>query len=115
LAVLSLEPQTALQIYAHRWGCETDNLYLKTRLGLGDFRVRPYEAIDKYVATVHLALAYVQDRLMHERSPRLQNLADVIRHHRDEHTRDWLTGACQETIATGDIAAVLNRFLRLDD
>jgi len=112
---LSLEPQTALQLYAHRWGCETDNVYLKTRLGLGDFRVRPYEAVDKYVATVHLALAYLQERLMHERAPRLRNLADVIRHHRDEPTRDWLTGACQEAIATGDIAAVLNRFLRLDD
>jgi hypothetical protein len=111
---LSLETQTALQIYAHRWGCETDNVYLKTRLGLGDFRVRSYEAVDKYVATVHLALAYVQDRLMHERSPRLRNLADVIRQHRDEHTRDWLTGACQEALATGDIAAVLNRFLRFD-
>ena len=33
-----------------RWGCETDNVYLKTRLGLSDFRVRPYQAVDKYVA-----------------------------------------------------------------
>jgi hypothetical protein len=36
----------------------------------------------------------------------------VIRLHRDEHARDWLTGACQEAIATGDIAAALRRFLR---
>ena len=43
---LDLETQTALQIYASRWGCETDNVDLKTRLGLGDFRVRPYEAVD---------------------------------------------------------------------
>jgi hypothetical protein len=28
---LSLETQQALQIYAHRWGCETDNVYLKSR------------------------------------------------------------------------------------
>jgi len=112
---LSLETQTALQIYAHRWGCETDNVYLKTRLGLGDFRVRPYEAVDKYVATVHLALAYLQDRLMGQSSPRLRSLADVLRQHRDEHARDWLTGACQEAIITGNITAVLNRFLRLDD
>jgi len=112
---LSLETQTALQIYAHRWGCETDNVYLKTRLGLGDFRVRAYEAVDKYVAVVHLALAYVQHRLMRERSGSVKNLADIIQRHRDEHTRDWLTGACQEAIATGNIEAVLQRFLRLAD
>ena len=111
---LNLETQAALQIYAHRWGCETDNVYLKTRLGVGDFRVRSYEAIDKYVATVQLGLAYLQYRLLHQRSPQLKSLADVIRLHRDEHTRDWLTGACQEAIATGDLEAVLNRFLRLD-
>jgi hypothetical protein len=112
---LNLETQAALQIYAHRWGCETDNVYLKTRLGVGDFRVRSYEAVDKYAATVQLGLAYVQYRLLHEQSPRIKSLADVIRFHRDEHTRDWLTGASQEAIATGDLEAVLNRFLRLDD
>ena len=112
---LSLETQTALQLYAHRWGCETDNVYLKTRLGLGDFRVRLYEAVDKYVATVHLALAYLQDRLMGQPSSRCRTPADVIRLHRDEHARDWLTGACQEAITTGDLDAVLGRFLRPDD
>jgi hypothetical protein len=110
-----LGTQAALQVYASRWGCETDNVYLKTRLGLGDFRVRPYEAVDKYVAVVHLAWAYVQWRLLHERSAQIQTPADVIRRHREEHACDWLTGACQEAIATGDIETVLKRFLRLDD
>ena len=82
---------------------------------MGDFRVRSYEAVDKYVAVVHLGLAHLQYRLMHEQSPQVKSLADVIRQHRDEHTRDWLTGACQEAIATGDLQAVLNRFLRLAD
>ncbi len=112
---LTLETQPALQIYASRWGCETDNVYLKTRLGLGDFRVRAYEAVDKYVAVVHLTWAYVQWRLMHEQSAQLQSPADVIRRHRDEHAIDWLTGACQEAIATGNVDGVLKRFLRLDD
>ncbi len=112
---LTLETQTALQIYACRWGCETDNVYLKTRLGLGDFRVRPYEAVDKYVAVVHAAWAYVQWRLLHERSAYLRNPADIIQHHRDEHACDWLRGACQEAIATGDLDGVLKRFLRLPD
>lgn len=112
---LNLEAQTALQIYGHRWGCETDNVYLHTRLGLGDFRVRAYEAVDKWVALVHLALVHAQWRLLHERSPHLKCVADVIRQHRDEHTRDWLMGACQEAIASGDLNAVLQRFLRLDE
>ena len=113
---LSLKTQQALQIYAHRWGCETDNVYLKSRLGLGDFRVRSYEAVDKFVAVVLLALAYLQHRLMLNTpaTPHLHSLADVIRLHREEHLRDWLTGACQEAIATGDIHAVLQRFLRLN-
>jgi Transposase DDE domain len=111
----NLETQDALQIYASRWGCETDNVYLKTRLGLGDFRVRPYEAVDKYVAVVHLGWAYVQWRFMRERSAQIQNPADIIRRHRDEHAVDWLTGACQDAVATGEVQAVLNRFLRLDN
>jgi len=110
---LHLETHTALQIYGHRWGCETDNVYLKTRLGVGDFRVRSYEAVDKYVAVVHLGLAYLQHRLLHERSPHLKNLAHIIQLHRDEHVQDWLRGACQDAIATGDLEAVLTRFLRL--
>lgn len=112
---LNLEAQTALQIYGHRWGCETDNVYLHTRLGLGDFRVRSYEAVDKWIAIVHLALVQTQWRLLHERSPRLNCVADVIRQHRDEHTRDWLIGACHEALASGDINTVLQRFLRLDE
>jgi hypothetical protein len=111
---LTLETQTALQIYASRWGCETDNVYLKTRLGLGDFRVRAYEAVDKYVAVVHLAWAYVQWRGMCNPSAHSQSPADIIRLHCDEHAIDWLTGACQEVLATGDLEAVLTRFLRLN-
>jgi len=109
---LSLLPQRALQWYAKRWDCETDNFYLKQRLGLGDFRLQPYEAIDKFCTVVHLTWAYVQWRLAHTPNRRVQNPADVIRLHRDEHARDWLIGACQEAIASGDLDSVLQRFLR---
>ncbi len=109
---LSLPPQRVLQWYARRWNCEGDNFYLKQRLGLGDFRLQPYEAIDKFCTTVHLTWAYVQWRLAHTPHRRVQNPADVIRLHRDEHARDWLIGACQEAIASGDLASVLRRFLR---
>jgi hypothetical protein len=109
---LSLAPHTALQWYAKRWSCEVDNLYLKERLGLGNFRLQSYEAIDKFCTVVHLTYLYTQWRLAHTTRRRVRHPADVIRLHRDEHTRDWLTGACQEAIATGDIDAVLRRFLR---
>ena len=109
---LSLAPHTALQWYAKRWNCEVDNAYLKQRLGLGDFRLQSYEAIDKFCAVVHLTWAYIQWRLAHTDNPRLRNPADVIRLHRDEHAQDWLRGACEEAIATGDLDAVLRRYLR---
>jgi len=111
---LTLGRAQPLQRYANRWGCETDNLYLQTWLGLGDFRVQSYEATDKWCAVVHLTWAYVQWRLAMEGDAHLRTPADVIRRHRDEHTRDWLEGACREALATGDIEAVLRRYLRAD-
>jgi len=110
---LSLGRVRPLQVYAKRWGCETDNLYVQTRLGIGDFRVQSYEATDKWCALVHLTWAYVQWRLAMEGDAQLRTPADVIRRHREEHTRDWLEGACREAIATGDIEAVLQRYLRI--
>lgn len=109
---LTLAPHTALQWYAKRWNCEVDNFYLKQRLGLGDFRLQSYEAIDKFCTVVHLSWAYLQWRLAHTDPRRAQNPGDVIRIHRDEHASDWLRGACQEAIATGDVEAVVQRFLR---
>jgi hypothetical protein len=109
---LSLAPHTALQWYAKRWNCEVDNFYLKQRVGLGDFRLQPYEAIDKFCSVVHLAWAYVQWRLAHTTDRRVQTPADVIRLHRDEHARDWLIGACRDAVACGDIETVVQRYLR---
>ncbi len=86
-------------------------MYLKGQLGLADFRVRPYEAVDKWCAVVHLAWAYVEWRFAQERSSQVQCPADIIRRHRDEHTRDWLIGALQMTLETGAIEPVLQRFL----
>jgi hypothetical protein len=48
----------------------------------------------------------------HATDRRERNPADVIRPHRDEHARDWVMGACQEAIATGYIAAVIQRFIQ---
>ena len=108
---LTLPAAKALQGYGRRWSCEVDNLYLKGPLGLADFRVRPYEAVEKWCAVVHLAWAYVEWRFAHERSPQVRRPADIIRRHRDEHVRDWLTGALQMALDTGAIEPVLQRFL----
>jgi hypothetical protein len=109
---LSLSAQQALQGYHGRWSCEMDNFYLKTQLGLADLRVQSYEAVDKYLLVVHLAWAYVERRFSQERGPQVRCFGDIIRRHRDEHAVGWLTGALEAVLETGDIQAVLQRFLR---
>jgi hypothetical protein len=42
---LSLSAQEVLSRYTRRWAVEVDHLYLKLRLGLGDFRLRRYEDV----------------------------------------------------------------------
>jgi len=101
----------ALQGYGRRWSCEVDNFYLKTQLGLADFRVQSYEAVDKWCAVVHLAWAYIEWRFAQERSSQVQRPADIIRRHREEHARDWLESALQMVLDVGAIEPVLQRFL----
>jgi hypothetical protein len=101
----------ALQGYGARWSCEVVNFYLKTRLGLADFRVRSYEAVDRYMVVVHLTWAYVEWQLATAASAQSKCYGDVIRQHRDEHARAWLTEAVRMALATGSEEAVLERFL----
>lgn len=111
---LSFSTKTVLQGYSWRWSGEVVNFYTKTQLGLADFRVRSYEAVDRYMVVVHLAWAYVEQRFDRERSSHIQTYGDIIRQHRDEHAVDWLTGAVEMAIETGDVNLVLQHFLRLD-
>jgi len=120
---LACSAQQALQGYAWRWSCETVNFYLKTQVGLEDFRVQSYEAVDKYLVVVHLAWAYVEQRFTQERSIQaspcgsargVRTYGDIIRRHRDEHAIDWLEGAIQMAIETSDAEGGLRRFLRLE-
>jgi hypothetical protein len=104
-----------LQGYGGRWSCEVDNFYLKTRLGLADFRVRSYEAVDKYMVVVHLAWGYIERRFIQERAAQVKCYGDIIRRHQEEHAREWLTGALQMVLETGAIEPVLQRFLRETD
>lgn len=101
-----------LRGYGGRWSCEVVNFYTKTQLGLADFRVRSDAAVERYVVAVHLAWAYVEERLARERSAQIRCYGDVIRRHRDDHAAAWLRAAVEQGIQTGDIESVLDRFLR---
>ncbi len=111
---LTRSAQQALQGYSGRWSCEVGNFYLKTQLGLRDFRVRAYEAVDKYMVVVLLTWAYVERRFEQERSAQIKTYGDLIRRHRDEHAVEWLTGAVKMMQETGDLQKVLQRYLRLE-
>jgi hypothetical protein len=111
---LTRTTQQVLQGYSWRWSCEVVNFYLKTQLGLADFRVQSYTAVDKYMVVVHLAWAYVERRFEEERSAQIKTYGDIIRQHRDEHAINWLKAAIEMAIETGDTDLVLTRFLRLD-
>jgi hypothetical protein len=101
-----------LRGYGGRWSCEVVNFSVKTRLGLADFRVRSYEAVERYVLAVHLARAYVEERFARERSPAVQCHGDVIRRHRDDRAAAGLRAAVEQGIRTGDVESVLKQFLR---
>ena len=108
---LTLSVQNILSIYQKRWPIEVDNFDVKQHLGLADFRVQSYEAIEKWFAVVFLALGFLQWRLNHERAQaRWHSLADVVRHHRYEHARTLLETACQEAAKVSHLS-VLKRFL----
>jgi hypothetical protein len=111
---LTRSAQQALQGYSGRWSCEVGNFYLKTQLGLADFRVRAYQAVDKYLVVVLLTWAYVERRFEQERSAQIKTYGDLIRRHRDEHAIEWLTGAMRMMQETHDIQQVLHRYLRLE-
>lgn len=109
---LSLCPQQILSFYQKRWPIEVDNYYVKQLLGLGDFRVQSYEAVEKWFAIIFLAYTYLQWRLNHA-SPeeRFQVVADVIRSHRRQHATQVLEAACVMARHNEDLTQVMRRFV----
>ena len=109
----TLAAQTVLTWYGNRWPLEVDYWYLKQLLGLGDFRMQTYEAIEKWYAVLHLVLTFLQWRLYeaHKQGQQLRSLADVIRQQRAEHAREMLISACREAIRIGSVEPVLQRFV----
>jgi hypothetical protein len=108
---LSLSPQPTLTNYSKRWACEVENWYHHERIGLGDFRLQSYEAIIKYWAVVLLAWGYVQQRAVQDPGDRACTPAVIMRRHRQEHARQMLVAFGREVLASGDVDAVVQRFL----
>lgn len=109
---VSLSLQQILSFYQKRWPIEVDNYYVKQLLGLGDFRVQSYEAAEKWFAIIFLAYTFLQWRLNHTQPhERFQVVADVIRHHRQQHAHQVLEAACQFALTCGDMRQVLQRFV----
>jgi len=109
---LDCKPQAILQGYTGRWSCEVVNFYLKVQIGLSDFRLWSYEAIDNYVVAVHLAWAYVEKRFVEERGSEIKCCGDLIRRHREEHAEAWLEAAVMMALDGASRDQVLQRFLR---
>ena len=82
-----LTAEEALKLYQKRWSVEVDNLNLKEVLGLGDFRLQSFEAIQKWFAVVTLAINYLQYTAMLAYRPRqlLPSLAECKRQHQQAH------------------------------
>jgi hypothetical protein len=87
-----LSAEEALKLYQKRWPVEVDNLNLKEVLGLGDFRLQSFEAIQKWFAVVTLAINYLQYTAMLAYRPKqpLPALAECKRLHQQAHLDNLL-------------------------
>jgi hypothetical protein len=109
---LSLSARQILTFYKKRWPIEVDNYYVKQLLGLGDFRVQSYEAVEKWFAIIFVAYTFLQWRLNHAQpDDRFKVVADVIRHHRRQHARHVLEAACEFAVICENMPQVLRRFV----
>jgi hypothetical protein len=104
-----LTPQEILTFYAQRWGCEVDYFYLKTRLGLEDFRLRSVEGITKYIAVVFLTLAFLQRQQVRGNH---RTLSEALATHREAHQRQLLKAVVCRTLQHRSPEPVFKRFLR---
>ena len=100
---LTLSTQEALSRYMRRWPVEVDHLYLKVRLGLGDFRLRSYEGIAKYFDLVGLTLAYLYWRKVEEAKADIKTLSDVIALHRHDQQEAFLRAFGELVLKCGSV------------
>ena len=110
---LSLSAQEALRLYQRRWPVEVDNFYLKEGLGLADFRLQSFEAIDKWFAVTLVSLNYLQyqQAQSYVETGKLPRLADLIRQHRWTHLENVIRRIAEQALQTGNVEEVLQRHL----
>jgi hypothetical protein len=104
----SLSVKKALGLYTKRWAIEADYLYLKSRLGLGDFRLRSMEGINRYFTLTFLTLAYLSWRKAEEG---IDTLSDVIAVHRQEQYEKMLRAFDRRVLEEQSVESALNSFL----
>ena len=113
----TLSAQEALRIYQKRWPVEVDNLYLKEVLGLGDFRLQSFEAIEKWFAVVTMTLNYLQYCAMLTYQPKqpLLSLADCKRQHQRTHIQILLRSLIAEVKRRpSQVDAIVQSFLPVE-
>jgi hypothetical protein len=110
----SLSEQEILSRYQNRWSQEVDYWHVKLQLGLGDFRVQSYEAIEKWYAVVYLVLSmlYWQCHDYREKHKRTTSLSEVLSRMREAHHEAVLRAACEEVAAGASVDEVLQRYLK---
>jgi len=108
----SLSAQQALALYTGRWVVEVDHLYLKIRLGLGDFRLRSYKGVSRYFDLVCLTLAYLYWRKLKESTSEVKTLSDVIAKHRLEQQEAFLRVFGQRVLETGSVDQAINAWYK---
>jgi DDE superfamily endonuclease len=110
---LTLSAQEILRRYQKRWSQEVDYWYVKLQLGLGDFRLRSYEAISKWYAVVYLVLVYLywQSYESKEGHGKTTSLSEVLARLREEQERAVLRAACMEAANGTPVEQVLERYL----
>jgi hypothetical protein len=110
---VSLSSQEVLSRYQIRWSQEVDFWYVKECLGLADYRLQSYEAIEKWYAVVYQVLVYLYWRRYEEHQPgkKLESLSEVMARIRQEHQREVLRNACEEAASGIPMEQVLKRYL----
>jgi len=104
----SLDAQTTLTFFSHRWSCEVSNWYVAERLGWADCRLWRVESTSKFLMVLWLALAYLEMRCA--QSETVKSVAEAIWQHRQEHAQQILEEACRLVKQTDDLPQVLARF-----
>lgn len=109
----SLSAQGILKWYGKRWSIEVEYWYLKQCLGLGDFRLQSYEAMQRWYAVVYLVLTFLQWQLYQSQKSGApcSSIAEVIRRHREKHALQLLERVCEEAIRTNSVSQAIQRFI----